>query len=328
MTGALVLLMALSAVDSRAQFYACGAASKNYVVGMALPPSGLFEWAGTPQWAQLGFNHPTINAADYDPRDPGVLYLAGGNGCIRASGGGRQWKILTGWQMTEVQDVSLDRAEPGTIYIALSDGIGFSADAGATWTHRDVGIARKFVQSVQVDRSRAGRVLAGAEQGIFLSTNRGVAWRLAGARGKMITDLAQSTRDPRRWMATAQRGGLFASADGGATWKSIAPEFAAQTLYSVSLDPHEAQRVAVCGWEAGVRVSEDWGKTWIDRTEGLPSKLVWRVSFDPRQPRRLWASVHEEAVFVSDDLGVTWRRAGLEGTIIRDFVFAPQGGAR
>lgn len=306
-----------------AAMFACGATSKNYVVGMPLPPSGLFRFSGAGSWTRQGFNHPTILAADFDPGRPGVLYLAAGNGCIRASDQGKVWRILTDWRMTEVQDVSLDRSKSGTIYIALPDGVGFSDDDGRTWIHRDGGIARKFVQTLQVDRTAGGRVVAGAEQGIFVSSDSGRHWRLAGADGFMVTHLEQSQRDPRRWMATTQRGGLFASADNGDSWSPV-PFLSRRTLYSVSLDPHESSRVAVCGWSHGVMVSEDGGSTWTDRSAGLPSSRVWRVGFDPDREGRLWASVHEEAVFVSDDLGVTWRRSGLEGTIIRDFVFAPE----
>ena len=45
MTAAVALMLTMMAADTPPRFYACGAASKNYVVGMALPPSGLFEWA-------------------------------------------------------------------------------------------------------------------------------------------------------------------------------------------------------------------------------------------------------------------------------------------
>lgn len=304
------------------RLYACGAESRGYAVGAPLPPSGLFLFGGQ-MWKQLGFNHPAINAAAYDPRNPLVIYLAAGNGCIRSADGGRSWRILTDWRMTELQDVTVD-ARARNLYVALPDGVGFSGDEGRTWVHRDNGITRKFVQTVAVDSSRAGRVLAGAEQGIYASDDAGAHWTLVGAGGVMITDLAQSPADAQRWMAATQRGGLFASTDGGRSWTKAPGISADQTLYSVSFDPHEAQRVAVCGWQLGVKLSEDGGKTWQDRSAGLPSRKVWRISFDPAHPKRLWASVHEEAAFVSDDLGVTWRRNGLEGWIVRDFVFVPE----
>src|SRR4051812_5046639 len=54
----------------------CGAASKGYVVGMKLPPSGLFALGTDGAWEQRGYNHPYITAMDYDRRHPEVIYLA------------------------------------------------------------------------------------------------------------------------------------------------------------------------------------------------------------------------------------------------------------
>lgn len=305
------------------QLYACGIESKGYVVGAQLPPSGLFQLSAPHTWTQRGFNHPTINAITYDPRDPRVLYIAAGNGCIRSPDRGRTWRILTDWRMTELLDVALDPAAPDNIYVALPDGIGFSPDAGRTWSHRDNGIARKYIQTLAVDRSRAHRVLAGAEQGIYVSDDSGLHWRLAGASGLMVTHLEQSPAQPLRWMATTQQGGLFASSDNGRTWASVAGIPTEEALYNVTLHYQQSNIAAVCGWSLGVRITEDAGKTWQDRSVGLPSQRLWRASFDPAHPKRLWASVHEEAVFVSDDLGLTWSRAGMEGSIIRDFSFVP-----
>jgi photosystem II stability/assembly factor-like uncharacterized protein len=325
----LVLVAAgVAATEPAAGPYACGATSKDYVVGAALPPSGLFQSLGAGEWRQLGFNHPAINAAAADPREPGVLYLAAGNGCIRATAGGGQWRILTDWRMTELQDVALDgRTTPAALYVALPDGIGYSGDGGRTWEHRDQGLARKFTQTIAVDRTRAGRVIAGTEQGLYLTGDHGRRWAAVGAPGLMMTEVKQSGADPRVWMATAQSGGLWRSGDGGATWSAV-PRWAGTTLYDVSLDPRDSGKALVAGWSVGVWFTSDGGATWVERTAGLPSPRVWRVSFDARVPERWWASVHEEAVYGTDDAGRTWRRQGLPGTIIRDFFFAPEGPSR
>jgi len=305
------------------RLYVCGMESKGYVVGAKLPPSGLFLQQ-PPKWQQLGFNHPAINAVTYNPRDPRILYLAAGNGCIRSADSGKTWTILTGHQMTEVQDVALDSLNPTQILIALPDGIGFSDDDGRTWTRRDNGIPRKFVQSIAADRSRDRRFLAGTEKGIYVSEDLGLHWIAAGGEGSMITSLQQSPAQPRLWMATAQTGGLFLSHDNGRSW-SAAPGIPTENaLYNAALHPFDANLAAVCGWHLGVRISQDGGKTWLDRTKGLPSEKVWRTAFDPSHKQRLWASVHEEAVFYSDDLGVTWTRAGLDGSIVRQFLFVPE----
>jgi len=317
------LLLLLPVVCHAADYrvLGCGATSKGYVVGAKLPTSGLFEYVSSALWKQLGFNHPYIIAADYDPRDPRVLYIAAGNGCLRSTDAGSTWRITTGWDMTELQDVVVDAHRPDTVFIALPDGIARSDDRGGTWRRFDSGLRRKFTKRIRVDRNAGGRVLAGTEQGLFLSENNGGSWRCAGAPGRMITALEQSPHRPAEWLATTQRGGLFSSIDGGITWAAVSSVGGDATLHQVSFDPADPQRIAICGWGPGVLVSEDGGRSFQPRNTGLPSTNVWTVRFDPSHSGRMFASVHEEAVFVSDDAGKSWKRSGFEGSIVYDFVF-------
>lgn len=319
-----LLVAAGAAAAGTHSLYVCGMTSKGYVVGAPLPPSGLFLRSSDAGWKPLGFNHPFIKAIDFDPRDPNILYIAAGNGCIRSADGGRSWRITTDWDMTELLDVSVDSHQPDHIYIGLPDGIGFSPDQGRTWTRRDTGIRRKFTQAIRVDRTQAGRVLAGTELGIFLSDDEGRSWRLAGASGLMVTHLAQSPSDPKQWLATTQRGGLFVSSDHGLTWSGVSGVATNHTLYMAGFDPHHSGTFLVCGWTVGLLISTDKGQTWQARNEGLPSHNVWSAGFDPDVSGRIYASVHEEAVFVSGDSGRTWKRSGLEGSIVSSLAFVPE----
>jgi hypothetical protein len=320
-----ILAILVAVTDAAEAFRAlgCSATSKGYVVGAKLPPSGLFELTPHGGWKQLGFNHPHIVAAAYDPRDPRIIYLAAGNGCIRSIDGGQTWRITTGWDMTELQDVVVDVHHPDTVFVALPDGIGRSDDNGRTWRRCDAGISRKFTKCIRVDRATSGRLLAGTEQGVFLSEDGGASWR-AHALWRMITSLEQSPHDSRHWLAATQRGGLFSSSDQGISWQAVAAVPGNATLHQISYDPHTAQRIAISGWGPGVLVSEDGGRSFTARNAGLPSTNIWTVRFDPGHPGRLYASVHEEALFVSDDAGKNWTRSGLEGSIVFDLLFVPE----
>src|ERR1039457_4918775 len=68
------------------------------------------------------YNHPFVSALDYDPADPGTLYVAAGNGLIRVREHAQRWKILTGSDVTELLDVSVDRHAPGAIYFSFTAG--------------------------------------------------------------------------------------------------------------------------------------------------------------------------------------------------------------
>lgn len=302
---------------------ACAIRSRDWVPGRKLEAAGLlFRWASG-QWGQRGAPHTLIETLDYDPRDPRVLYLAAGDGCLRSRDSGYTWTVTTDETMTELRDLSVDPHQPDHVYIALPDGVAVTRDQGATWRRLDLGVPRPFTKTIRVDRTRAGRLLAGAEQTLLLSEDAGASWREV-ARGDLFTDLVQSPHEPQWWVATLQRGGLLESRDGGRSWRRVGGVPGDRTLYNAAFDPLRPGRLAVAAWDAGVLVSDDGGQTWTARQQGLPSGRVWRVAFDPGRPDRLFAALWEEAVFVSEDGGRHWRRDGLDGSMVYDLVFVPR----
>jgi photosystem II stability/assembly factor-like uncharacterized protein len=287
--------------------------TKEYVVGAKLPPSGLFV-RHADEWQHLGFNHPFVFSLDYDPADPSILYLAAGNGLIRASAQG--WKILTGSDVTELRDVSVDRA--GTIYFAHSHGIRTSRDRGATWEEIGATLHRKFTAAVRTDGQQ---VVAGGEEGIFRTLDNGRTWQLAGAAGFQITRIEQSPLDRCEWAATTQGGGIFLSHDCAKTFESTGRIGVGATLYDVAYDPAQAKRIAVAGWGPGVAISDDGGKTWQSRNNGLSIPEVVSVIFDPDVRGRMYASVRDDGLYVSNDAGLHWVKQGLDGSVVNRMRF-------
>jgi photosystem II stability/assembly factor-like uncharacterized protein len=324
-TPLLLWLIALTLpLSAQSRFYACGVTSKDWVVGAKLPPSGLYSRMPDGSWQHTGYNHPYIAAIDYDPRDPSVLYFAAGNGCIRATQHGRDWKILTAEDVTELRDISLDPNAAGTIYFAHTAGIRVSRDSGATWQDVSANPRRPYTEAVKVDRTRAGHLVAGLEDGLYFSSDGGLHWRHAGAAGFAVMHIRQSPHDASLWLATTRQGGVFVSRNGGRSFENLHDVGVYRNTYDVAFHPQDPQRIAVAGWGPGVLVSEDGGRTFHARNHGLPRYDVWSVAFDPAKPDRMYASVHEEALFVSDDGGRSWQRGPLEGSVIYRMVAVPE----
>jgi photosystem II stability/assembly factor-like uncharacterized protein len=318
-----VLGMLPFSLSGQYTLYTCMVTSKDYVVGARLPPSGIFLKTSAGAWRHAGYNHPFINALDYDPRDPGTVYVAAGNGLIRVTERGERWKILTGSEVTELQDVAVDR-NSGDIYFTHTTGIRVSHDGGATWQDAGGNLRRKYTQAIRVDSRRRGVLVVGNEEGIFRSQDGGKSWRLAGAAGYLVNHIEQSPHDPCFWLAATQGGGLFVSTDCGVTFESNGNLAAGRIISDIAFDPASARRIAVAGWGIGVALSEDRGKTWQSRNDGLPAISVWSVAFDPASPGRVYASVHEEALYRSQDYGRTWTRDGLEGSRVFRMKFVPE----
>jgi photosystem II stability/assembly factor-like uncharacterized protein len=317
------LLLLAVPVSLSAQFslYACMTVTREYVVGAKLPPSGLFREDADGRWEHAGFNHPFVFSLDYDPSDPSIVYLAAGNGLIRASGNGEKWRILTGGDVTELRDVSVDR--DGTIYFAHSHGIRMSRDRGATWEEIGATLHRKFTAAIRADRSHVGTLVSGGEEGIFRSEDRGRTWRIAGAAGFQVTRIEQSPHLGCEWAATTQAGGVFLSHDCAKTFENTGRIGVGATLYDLAFDPMVENRIAIAGWGPGVAISEDGGRTWQSRNAGLSAPEVVAVIFDPNLRSRMYASVRDDGLYVSNDLGRLWSKQGLDGSVVNRMKFVP-----
>jgi hypothetical protein len=320
-----LLALALSA-SAQHRLHAVGITTKNWVVGYPLLPSGLFVKSSSGEWRNEGHRHPYITGVASLPGDPGAIYLAAGNGCIRVDPVKPGWRILTGADVTELRAISVGAG--GTVAFGHTTGIRISRDLGRTWTEIAARLPRRYMNALLADRVRPGHFLAGAENGLYLTTDEGRTWTLAGAAGFQIMHIAQSPHNPGLILAATQQGGLFRSADGGRTFENPGQAGVNRNLYDIAFDPTAPARIATCGWGVGVVVSEDGGTTWQPRNAGLPSYDVWSCIFDPDHPGRLYAGVHEEHLYVSNDAGRTWSPDGLPGSIIYRMAFLPARGAR
>lgn len=306
--------------------YVCAAVNRNYVIGSKITTtSGLHLREANGQWAHVGINDPSIFAVSFDPRDHNTFYTAALNGALRTVDGGKSWRIMTGWDITEPKDVCVDPHNPDRVYLAHPGGIAISDDRGMTWTERERGLPDrgKYTQTIEVDRSRKGHILAGCETGIYQSRNDARSWRKTLVTEETVNDVQQSPHDPDIWAAVTQSAGAFISDNGGRSWTNLDQVPSEAALYNIAFDPTNAARMAIGSYTYGVLVSEDGGATWADRNQGLPQPhRIWRVGIDP-DSGHLLASLYQVALYESTDFGRTWKQAGLEGSAVNSFVFLP-----
>jgi photosystem II stability/assembly factor-like uncharacterized protein len=256
-----------------------------------------------------------------DPRNPATFFVAAANGLLRTKDYGRTWRIMTGWDMTELKSVVIDPHAPEIIYVALPDGIGVSRDGGMTWTRGQDGIRRSYTQTLAMDRAHAGRLMAGTELGIYLSDDGANTWTLVQAVDATVNDIKQSPHNPQVFLAVTQSNGAWHTANGGRTWRQINGVSTAHTLHFCDFDATDPRRLVICGWGCGVLVSEDGGETWHTRNDGLPNTNIWCVGSDPDSAGRLYSAPHQSAVHISDDFGRTWRKGWFESATVRRFAF-------
>ena len=288
-----------------------------YVVGRANAPSGLHRFDGN--WVHIGWRNTRCNGFAFDPSRADVLFLACGNGVFRTPDGGRTWRVTTGWEITDVMDVTVDLK--GHVLVGTAYGIWRSEDDGESWQPSANGIPTplaSYTSVIEADLSREGRVLTGGASGLFLSTNGGVDWGSVGPSDVEVRDLRQSRTDPDLWLAATDGKGLLISRDGGRRWEALGDNLHGIPFYSVAVDPNETDRMATGGYGTHVLTSSDGGKSWSRSIEDLPQANVHGLAFDLNGA--LWAGTVGAGVFVSD--GSAWRPVGLHGGTIVDMSFA------
>ena len=311
--------------EEKHSLYLVASLTKDFTIGRkTVSKSGVFRSSDRKTFEHVGFHHPRIDSAAFDPRDAGVFYLAALNGVLGTRDGGASWRILTGWNMTEPKDVAVDPHCPDRIYAALPDGIIVSLDQGQNWAYKDKGIERKYTQVIAVDRTRADRIIAGTELGIYLSEDGAENWRLVLSTHATVNDIVQSPHQAEVLLAVTQSDGAWISRNGGSSWKPFSNLGNEHTLHSAAFHPKDSKQMAICGWGAGVMTTEDGGKTWERRDQGLPSEHIWSLAIDPDFSNRIYANPYQEAVYVSDDFGRSWEPFLFQGALVWDYDFIPE----
>ena len=293
--------------------------NRNYVVGAANGKVGLYRFKSDTSWTHLGWKNLRHTGVTATP--DGTLYLSAGNGVLRSRDAGASWRMMTGWEITEVMDIDIDPSDPNVIYIATAYGVWRTDDGGKTWTQRNEGLVKPpFTQAIAVDRANPEQVLVGGEGGLYMSNDSGKHWKqLVDAP---IRDIQQHPADVDTWLVGTGGRGVMVSRDGGITWHFS--EDVPSPIYAVAADPFHPEHIAAAGYETGLYISVDAGQTWT-LAEGMAGQSMHALLFDVNQQGRLWAGTFGAGVYYSDDLGKTWQYAGLDGIVVWDMTFV--GGA-
>ncbi|HUP46142.1 MAG TPA: exo-alpha-sialidase [Thermoanaerobaculia bacterium] len=273
------------------------------------------------------------NAKHVDPRQGDVVLLAGtmkGLFVLRAPKDRGTWEIGGPYFAgSAVYATALDsrkgrhRLWAGPHSMHWGGLLRWSDDFGRTWTNPEeanvkfperTGASLKQIWQIVPGRDGEPDVLyCGVEPAaLFVSRDAGESWSLVdglwdhpqrarwepGGGGLCLHTILLDPADPKRVRIAVSTGGMYATEDGGATWRPSNrgvraeflpdkhPEFG-QCVHKVVQSKQKPERMYLQNhW--GLYRSDDRGESWTDIANGVPSDFGFALAAHPADPDSAW----------------------------------------
>jgi len=245
-----------------------------------------------------------------------------GGVCI-SDDGGKTWRASNnGMPSTAATHILLDPSSPArgrVLYVTgFGKGVFKSTDGGATWTLKNNGLdaAEPFAWRLARDKNGALYLVVArrSEDGSYDNAGDGALYRSTdGAERWTKIQLPEGVNGPngvaidpdhpqRLYLAAWGRntkegavdGGVFVSADGGASWRNTLSRD--QHVYDITVDSRNPHTLYACGFESSAWRSTDQGENW-ERVRGFNFKWGHRVILDPQNPAMIYVTTFGGSVW-------------------------------
>jgi hypothetical protein len=281
------------------------------VIGQDIVLFGLYIENNKDQFERFAWKNGHINDIAVDKNSNGKnIFLACGNGIMRSTDYGKNWKILTSWELTEALKVIIDPNNSNIIYTATAYGIWKTTDYGETWSKKVNGLkitSQTYTFCIDIHPSNSNRIFVGTADGVMVSSDGGETWKESGLQGREINDLKISPYDPNIILAATEDHGVYITKDGGKIWKQINMGLYSMTMYAVAFDPIKKGTIYCGGYKCGFAKSNDFGEKWEKFDNEIFDKDITKIAIDPNNSQIIYAGGMEWGLWKSIDGGKTFK---------------------
>ncbi len=228
-------------------------------------------------WAikSAGFNEVGVTSIIIDPVSPSTLYANSYDGIYKSIDGGENWKqIINGLSIPSIGDtpyvtkLAFDPNNSSTIYAATEyEGVFKSTNGGNSWSAINNGLPitspNQYLSlfSLAVDPLNSNNLYIGSDTYnaslLYKSNNGGSSWSGSDAGLPKRSDfpnsylsvnaLAVNPATPSIVYAGLSVGGVYKSADGGATWSAANTNLVSHTVNALAINRTNPATVYAAG---------------------------------------------------------------------------------
>jgi uncharacterized protein involved in exopolysaccharide biosynthesis/photosystem II stability/assembly factor-like uncharacterized protein len=202
-----------------------------------------------------------------------------------------------------VKAILIDPQNSEHLYAATwGQGVMRSQNGGQSWEPFNEGLIYLYVRTLAIAPTNPPTLYAGTIGGVFRRQQDQRQWEYAsnGLEVLNVKALAIDPKDPQviyagtsaqaKWKGLYRWASLYRSSDSGRSWIPLSKGPKGVTVFTITLDPGETQRVFV-GTGSGVSISGD-GETWEDWSTGLPKAPVYSLVLVQGPAQAIFAATH------------------------------------
>jgi photosystem II stability/assembly factor-like uncharacterized protein len=286
-------------------------------------------FAGENRWDPIGLYGGYVTNVAVDPRNANIIYAGVyGTGLYKSSDGGTSWAHvfpMSGGYATIAVAPTNSSVLYLNVWMSNKQGLYRSPNGGQdwqpiTWGEDEGSFCGQAVAVSPVDenlllaaseRGMDSYCLGGADggNGIYRSADGGATWQLVGspAWSGVIRAIQFAPSAPYIVYAAGEHG-ILRSMDSGQSWTRVDTAFVTPPLvYSLAVDPHNAQIVYIGTHDSGMYKTTNGGASWAPIGAGLGSPSIMSILIHVSNQQVLYAGTMEGGVYRSlDSDGLSW----------------------
>lgn len=274
-------------------------------------------------WISVGPEGGLINALIMHPTDHNVVYAqtyANPAQIYKSIDGGTTWTLIS-FIPSYIYAITIDPANPTTIYAASSGYIYKSVDSGLTWNKYRIATDYPYISDIFVCPTNSNIIYLGGYyyntryiMVMYKSTNGGLNWTRYEVSPSSYQQgytycFAVNPTDNNvlyiggdRYDGSSYAAALFKSSDGGASWTNIfANGIAGSYVNSLAIDPISPNKI-FAGTSNGVYRSSNSGSSWLKNSGSVYS---YELAIDPKNTNIIYSGYYQ-SVYKSTNGGINW----------------------